>query len=101
MTYRMTDYLNIGPTPCEETCTMVGNPDYHTLAKPECERFKAQIERHYPPIFNTRVVVKSFDHDFGTYYEVCIVYSIEDEQANEYAFEVESDPKNALQKWDN
>ena len=100
MTMRMMDYLNIGPSPADETCVQIGHPDYHTLARQECLKFKAQIEKHYPPIFNTRVVVKAFDHDFGTYYEVCVVYSVEDEEANEYAFAVESDPKGVLQKWD-
>ena len=97
---RMMDYLNIGSTPCDETCVQVGNPDYYTLAKPECERFKAQIIKHYPPVYGARVVVKSFDHDFGAYLEVCVVYDIENEEANEYAFSVEADTKGVLQKWD-
>ena len=100
MTMRMMDYLNIGPSPCGETCVAVGNPDYHNLARQECERFKQQIIRHYPPVFNARVAIKAFEHDFGTYYEVCVVYSVEDEEANEYAFAVENDTKGVLQKWD-
>jgi len=99
-TAMMYDYLNIGPSPADETCVQVGNPDYHTLARPECERFKQQIIKHYPPVYGARVAIKAFEHDFGTYLEVCVVYDIENEEANEYAFMVENDPKGVLQKWD-
>lgn len=38
-----------------------------------------------------RLTVKSFEHDFGTYREVCVVFDAENRQAIEYACGLESD----------
>ena len=35
----MRDYFSIGPTPSEEDCAQVGQPDYRRKAIAECQRF--------------------------------------------------------------
>ena len=77
------DYLNIGSTPPEEPCLGVG----HALARKEAEIYKRQLQREFPA---GRFSVKSFPHDFGTYYEVVALYGEEFSTAtNEAAFEAE------------
>ena len=96
----MVDYLHIGSTPHSEDCIGVGNPDYYPKALEECERFKQQIARHYPPPPNARLKVKGFPHDFGTYHEVVVLFDDSDEVATQYAYDVENDKLNVLQFWD-
>jgi len=92
----MTDYLNIGSTPHDEPCASITDNMHYIEAKV----FAKQIERAYPPVFGARVKVKWFDHDFGSYAEACIVYNDTNDEACDYAYHVESDPDNKLQKWD-
>ena len=95
-----TDYINIGSTPHDEPCIGVGDPEYYTKGVAEVQRFARQIEKHYPPVPGARIKVKAFDHDFGTYHEACVIYNDNSDEATEYAYEVDADPKGALQKWD-
>lgn len=97
----MRDYISLGPVPCEEDCTQVGRDNYDTQARAECKRFAAQILRHYPePNAAARIGVKSFPHDFGSYYEVVAYYDTDDEVSTRWAFDIESDTKDVLHAWD-
>ncbi len=86
------DFIELGSSPAEEDCVQVGNPDYHRLAKAECRRYLELIRKHCgeePP--GARLAIKSFPHDFGSYYEVICYYDSYSEEAMEYAFNLESD----------
>ena len=94
----MNDYLEIGSVPAAEECAQVGADDYQRLSRIECEVFGDQIRRHYPVPEKGAIRSKSFQHDFGSYREVCCYYS--DEESREWAYEVECDPKGVLGSWD-
>ena len=64
----MRDYFSIGPTPSEEDCAYVGQPDYRRKAIAECSRFIELIrERLGSEPAGVELAIKSFPHDFGTY----------------------------------
>lgn len=93
-------FVCIGPAPYEEDCAKLGDADYAARTRDELRSFARQIERHYPPRGSARVHGKWFDHDFGRYAEVVVSYDEDDREGEEYALEVEHDPKNVLAKWD-
>ena len=67
----MRDYFSIGPTPSAEDCAQVGQPDYRRKALAECQRFIELIRKTLgPEPEGAELAIKSFPHDFGTYYEV-------------------------------
>lgn len=90
----MREYLELGPVPYEEDCAQVGAGNYHEKARKECTAYKHQLERLFP---KGTFTIKSNPHDFGSYYEVCIVYNDNDESSSDYAFNVES---NLPSNWD-
>ena len=67
------DYINIGPTPADEGCLPAGHP----RARQENRIYLVQLQREFP---EARLMIKSFPHDFGTYYEVVAVYSEEEQE---------------------
>lgn len=76
-------WINIGSTPADETCL----PNNHPLARKEVEIYRRQLQREFPA---GKFRVKSFPHDFGTYWEVVALYGPEfDSATNEAAFEAE------------
>ena len=93
-------YMNIGTVPAMEDCVQVGTDEYMDKARVETERFCKQIMKHYPPVLGTMVRTKAFDHEFGTYVEVCVNNNKHIESAYQYALQVEADEKNALLYWD-
>lgn len=98
----MREYLTIGSCPHDEKCEQLGptfNKDREIL---EIAAFCEQIMRHYPaPAFcHAEVRAKSFNHDFGRYREVCVIYNDNDEKAIDYAFSIEGDEKGVLSTWD-
>ena len=97
----MRDYLTIGTVPTDEDCT--GNEPtgaYVTAQRRESALFAMQIRRHYPEPDEGYVTVKRFPHEFGGYYEACVVFDDEDEAATNWAFQVEADPLGVLRQWD-
>jgi hypothetical protein len=78
----MRDYLTLGSAPYDEDCAQVGQPNFHVRARFECTVYAHQLNRIF---HDGDFKVKSFPHDFGSYYEVVIYY---DEKSAEYAFEV-------------
>lgn len=98
----MRDYLTIGPVPFDEDCAQVGTPNYSSRARPECQRFMAQILRHYPDTDHSGyLAIKQFPHEHGIYLEVCAVFDDEDEASINWAFSIEADDKSVLARWDN
>jgi hypothetical protein len=88
----MIDYVEIGSTPAEEDCEQLG-PNYDPeQARLECRTFIGQLRRQFgEEPAGARLVVKSNPHDFGTYLEVAVKFSDENEEAAEYAFKLESE----------
>jgi hypothetical protein len=97
----MKDYLTIGTVPTDEDCTY-NEPTgaYVTAQRREALAFAEQIRRHYPEPDEGYVTVKRFAHDFGGYFEACVVFDDEDEAATNWAFQVEADPLGVLREWD-
>lgn len=95
----MRDYIEIGPTPCDEQCQQVGMPSYDSeKANAECWAFLNQIRRimgDEPD--GARLSVKAFSHDFGTYREVVCYYDDAFAEAVEYAYKCEA---NSPSNWD-
>jgi len=85
------DYLTLGTTPYEEDCAQVGSEDYYSAAKKEASKYVALLrelfgdERDHFCVYK----LKSFPHDFGTYYEVCIVFDDNDAESTQFAYFIE------------
>src|SRR6185369_11315598 len=57
------------------------------------------LERHFaiPAGVSAQLMVKRFNHEFGSYREVCVSFDSESEAAIQYAYQVEV---NCPQSWD-
>jgi hypothetical protein len=87
----MLEYLELGTCPSNEDCIQVNNSiNYIKPMLEQCTKYENLLITKFPPIDNTKFVIKGFNHDFGKYYEVCIQYNPNDEKAVEFAFNVES-----------
>ncbi len=72
----MRDFFTLDQTPCDEPCASVGEPDYEEKALAQCRRFIGLLRQTFglePD--GTRLSIKSFPHDFGTYYSVVCYFS--------------------------
>jgi hypothetical protein len=95
----MRSYLELGSAPCYEECVQVSNKnDYIFAMKEECKRYKTQLEKRFQDIPDgCQFGIKSFYHDFGTYYEVVIYFDNDIDNQVNFAFDVEN---NLPEKWD-
>jgi hypothetical protein len=85
------EYIELGPVPAGEECAQVGEPNFATDARAECVRYKEQLERMFPTDGkNNRFKIKSFPHDFGSYYEVCCTFDPADVASVDFAYNVEA-----------
>lgn len=94
----MKDYISIGSSPYGENCAQVGNDDYYKRSHKEMKvliNLLRRINGKEPK--GAFLIIKSFPHDFGTYYEVVCVYDDDDEEATKYAHNCE---KNLPEWWD-
>jgi hypothetical protein len=68
-------------------------PNYDAVAaRHECNRYCNQLVRQFgKPPAGASVSVRGFAHDFGTYYEACVMFDSDDEAQCEYAYRLESD----------
>jgi len=63
----------LGPTPADEPCAQVGDPDYANKALAECRAYVEAIRKavgEEPEGASLRV--KREIHEFGTYYQVVV-----------------------------
>lgn len=93
------DYVYLAPTPIEEDCAQVGEPNFHKRATNEMTAFCNQLYRQFP---NAREIGVYFrirweNHDFGQYGEVVAAYDMDDEEAMNFAYHVEN---NLPDNWD-
>ena len=98
----MRDYINIGPTPCDETCAQVGDNDYGIKSKIETTAYKNQLNRMFPEVLSSKTLsfsIKTFQHDFGSYKEVVLNYNDDNEEEyNEIA--ITKVDANTPKNWD-
>ena len=88
----MHDFITLGTAPVDVACAQIGTDDYYQTVKGECRRFIRLLRQTFgdePP--GARFAIKSFDHDFGVYYEVVCLFDTEDEEAAHYAFRCEDE----------
>lgn len=91
--------IEISSTPYDEDCAQVGTVDYREKATKEMKAYINQLNRRFPDAESKGIdfKIKWFNHDFGSYGEVCIVWNTDDPIADEYAYVIDSDiPSN----WD-
>ena len=88
----MKEYLTLGPVPCMESCAQVGDDDYQGQSVRECRAYIEAIRKKLgPEPEGATLRVKSYPHDYGTYYEAACAYDPENRQATEYAFRCEAE----------
>jgi hypothetical protein len=88
----MQDFITLGTAPIDEPCAQLGQSDDDGKARAACRRFLGRLRQTFgdePP--GARFAIKSFPRDFGTYYEVVILFDTEDEQAAHYAYRCENE----------
>ncbi len=88
-------YIELGSTPINEDCVQVqSDKDYLVNMITECSNYVELLEETFPIpdelIGLTYFGRKSFDHDFGRYYEAVIYYDDEIEESVQFAYDVES-----------
>jgi hypothetical protein len=88
----MQDFVTLGTAPVDEPFAQVGQPGYDDTVKDECRRFIRLLRQKFgdePP--GVRFAIKSFEHDFGTYYEVVVLFDTDDEETSHYAYRCEAE----------
>jgi len=85
------DYFDLGSSPTDEMCAQVGDENYRDLARVELREFKRMMREVHPEPddANAHYAVKRFEHDFGSYFELCAVYDEDDESALNWACDAE------------
>lgn len=95
------EYIYLGQTPADEDCTQVGEENYSALARVECRVWINQLNRSFPIperlASHCQYKIKSFNHDFGMYFEVVLAYSGGIIAACDFADNVEG---NCPSEWD-
>lgn len=86
------DTYQWGSTPYGEDCAQVGSDNYYEEARKECKRLIAGlIKRFGEPPMGARFKICSNPHDFGTYYQVGLVYDEENEAHMAYFARVDDE----------
>ena len=93
------EYMEIGATPYDEDCAQVGSENYRKDAMKEMDAYINQLNRSFVLARTYGIAFKQkwFNHDFGSYGEVCIYWNNENEDADIHAYEIE---RNLPGKWD-
>lgn len=85
-------YLDLGPTPAEETPTQLGHDDYADRARKEANAYIAAIRAVCgPEPEGAGLRAKWENHDFGRYLTVVVNYDPDNAEAVRYAFKCDSD----------
>lgn len=87
----MLEYIELGPTPAEESCAQLGADDYDERVKIEGRAYIAQLIRQFgTPPTGVSLRLKAFPHDFGSYHEIVVQFDDNDEAASDWAYNVEA-----------
>ncbi len=87
----MRNFFTLGPTPSDENCAYVGEPDYRKRALQECRRFVQVLRDTFgPEPAGARLSTTWFPHDFGEYVEVVCSFDTDLPESVDYAQRCES-----------
>lgn len=87
----MTECIDVGSAPTEETCAQVGSDDYFDRARRECLAYIGQLRRiHGNEPEGAKLALSHNLHDFGTYLSVVCHYDTAFPESIDYAFRCES-----------
>ena len=91
--------MEIGATPYDEGCAQVGSENYYEDAKKELQLYIDQLNRVFVEAESKGISFRQkwFNHDFGSYGEVCLFWNTDDEIADQYAYFIEA---NLPANWD-
>ncbi len=89
----MRDQFELGTTvPHDEQCSQMGDANFASYSKMEARALMNQILRTLgDPPARTGLKMISCPHDFGTYYDVAVIYDDELEESQEWMLKVESE----------
>ena len=75
------EYYEIGSAPLDENCVQVSKTEfYEEEMKEECNKYLRMLEQRFPNLPSGMLFkVKCNLHEFGKYYEVCLIYSGQNE----------------------
>ena len=89
----MQDFITLGTAPVDESCAQVGQrrllrqgQSANVDDSSRCCARRLVMNRQ-----EARLAIKSFNHDFGVYYEVVCLFDTDDEEAAHYAFRCEDE----------
>jgi|LauGreDrversion4_2_1035121.scaffolds.fasta_scaffold40431_7 hypothetical protein len=88
----MRDQFELGTTvPHDEPCFQMGENDFSKFSKIEARALINQIIRIIGnPPDRTGLKIISCPHDFGTYYDVAVIYDDDSEESQEWMLKAES-----------
>lgn len=86
----MQDSMSFDTTPVCENCVQVPYQDGGVEARKEAVAFINQLKRQFGEQFGVRMVIKSNPHDFGNYFSVEMIWDDQDEEAENYVYNIES-----------
>lgn len=84
--------FRLGTTvPNNEPCIQLGKPNYSAFAKIEANVLMSQIVRNvgFPPV-GCKMKLVARQHDFGTYYDIALVYDSKKKEHTKWMKVVES-----------
>lgn len=89
--------MSVGSAPIDEDCAQVGSDNYRERARQECRALIGQMKRIVGEApAGATWHIHANEHDFGTYYEACVMYA-DVAEAEFYAYEAE---ENLPSFWD-
>jgi hypothetical protein len=88
----MKQIISLGSAPPEETPAQTCSSTYQDDSAVERQVYKRMLMRlcPIPDGVPVSLVIKAADHDFGAYREVCVQYEDDNEQAVNFAYELEA-----------
>lgn len=93
------DEFQLGTTvPHEEDCIQLGQPNYSAYSKLEANLLMKQIVKELgdtPEGCSMKLI--GCKHDFGTYYDIALIYDTDSEEHTKWVSKVEGELPN---KWD-
>jgi len=85
------EYILLGPTPPDENCAQLGEPNYRIKAIKECNQYIDLIRQTLgQEPAGAELKIKAFDHDLGVYHEVVCYYDNNKQASLDYALKCES-----------
>jgi hypothetical protein len=88
----MRQELSLGGNPPDEDCVQVTKGNYSAVQRQETEAYKrALIKFLGEPPEGVRFKITNNPHDFGSYYDLVVIFDDDDEAQTKYAFACESD----------